>query len=111
MNFSGKEGSSPSTSAPSAPPRPARPEPTANVSRNTRLTLMPRPCATRASSTAARRRLPKRVRVSAACSATASSPQITMINRRYLPTPTAAKSKRPCSQGGMLTGCCCEPIT
>ena len=43
MNFSGKVGSSPSTSAPSAPPRPARPEPTAKVSRNTTLTLMPRP--------------------------------------------------------------------
>ncbi|OQC01316.1 MAG: hypothetical protein BWX79_02927 [Alphaproteobacteria bacterium ADurb.Bin100] len=61
MNFSGKVGSSPSTSAPRAPPRPASPEPTAKVAANTTLTLMPRPAATRGSSTLARRRLPKRV--------------------------------------------------
>ena len=47
MNLSGKLGSRPSTSAPSAPPRPARPEPTAKVTLNTWLTLMPRPAATR----------------------------------------------------------------
>ncbi len=62
MNFSGKLGSRPRSSAPSAPPRPARPEPTAKVTANTVPTGMPSPRATRASSTAARRRLPKRVR-------------------------------------------------
>ncbi len=68
MNFSGKVGSMPSRSAPSAPPSPARPEPAAKVMREDRLTLMPSPRATRGSSTAARSRLPKRVRLRMICS-------------------------------------------
>jgi len=82
MNFSGKLGSSPSSSVPSAPPNPARPEPTAKVTANTVPTGMPSPRATRASSTAARKRLPKRVRISASCRPIASAPQITMMNER-----------------------------
>ena len=105
MNLSGKLGSSPSTSAPSAPPSPARPEPTAKVSRKMRFTSMPRPLATRASSTAARSRLPKRVRARTHCSATVSAAQTTMMNRRYLPMPTPARSKRPCSHAGSWTIC------
>src|SRR5674476_916731 len=46
---------------PRAPPSPAKPEPKAKVNAKTRLTLMPSPLATLRSSTAARRRLPKRV--------------------------------------------------
>ena len=82
MNFSGNVGSSPSTSAPSAPPRPARPEPTAKVGEEDALTSMPRPAATRGSSTAARSRLPKRVRASTHCSASVSAAQTAMMNSR-----------------------------
>ena len=82
MNLSGKVGSSPRISAPSAPPRPARPEPKANVRENTQLTLMPSPRATRLSSTAARRRLPKRVLARMNCNPMVSSPQMTMISNR-----------------------------
>ena len=109
MNFSGKFGSSPSISAPSAPPSPARPEPTAKVTAKICGTSMPRPRATRGSSTAARRRLPKRVRASTSCSATVSRPQITMMNSRYLPMPTPKTSNRPCSAAGSLMFCCFEP--
>ena len=82
MYFSGKLGSSPSTSAPKAPPRPARPEPTAKVPKNTQLTLMPSPAATRWSSTAARSRLPKRVRASTNCRPSVRAAHTTMMNRR-----------------------------
>lgn len=82
MNLSGKLGSSPSTSAPSAPPRPARPEPKAKVDRNTMFTLMPMPAATRWSSTEARSRLPKRVRVSTYCRPTVRAAHTAMMNSR-----------------------------
>ncbi len=34
-----------------------------------------------------------------------------MMNSRYLPMPTLAISKRPCSHIGSLTICCCEPTS
>jgi hypothetical protein len=43
---------------------------------------MPSPIAARGSSTAARNRLPNRVRASTSCSAAVSRPQITMIISR-----------------------------
>ena len=67
---------------PLAPPRAASPEPTANVSKKIRLTSMPRPDATTGSSTAARNRLPNRVRVSTHCNTTVSAAHTAMMNRR-----------------------------
>src|SRR5437763_15570831 len=75
MYLSGKVGSSPRISAPSAPPKPASPEPNAKVMPNTAPTLMPSPRATRWSSTAARKRLPKRVFARINCKATVNSPR------------------------------------
>lgn len=82
MYLSGKVGSMPRISAPSAPPRPASPEPTAKVKRNTTLTLMPSPAATRGSSTAARSRLPKRVFDRMSCSTTVSTAHTAMMKSR-----------------------------
>src|SRR5207248_2694096 len=77
-----------------APARPASREPTANVDKKIRLTSIPRPAATRGSSTAARRRLPKRVCKSVNCSAIVRTPQTAMMNSRYAPMPMPPTSKR-----------------
>src|SRR6476469_7879336 len=80
--FERKGGVEAENLAPSAPPRPARPDPKAKVRVKTALTLMPRPRATRASSTDARNLLPNRVLERMSCRPTVSSPQTTMISSR-----------------------------
>ena len=110
MKRSGKLGSIPRISVPSAPPRPARPEPTAKVTANTVPTGMPRPRATRASSTAARRRLPKRVRSRASCRPSASAPQITMMKDAVEADLHAQQLDPAVSHGGSFTFCWLDPI-
>ena len=82
MQRSGNVGSMPTISAPRAPPRPASPAPRAKVTENRRPTSMPSPAATRGSSTAARRRLPKRVRIQPHWSIAASTAHTPITNRR-----------------------------
>ena len=82
-NFTGNAGSMPpTTSAASAPPRPASPLPTAKVMAKMRSTLMPRPWATRGSSTAALSCAPNRVPTRNDLQAAAMIPQTRMMNSR-----------------------------
>ena len=67
---------------PSPPPRPARPEPSAKVTPNTRLTLMPSPAEATALSTEARTCAPNRVRTSMKCSATVTTTTMPIRNSR-----------------------------
>ena len=67
---------------PSPPPSPASPEPSAKVTPNTRLTLMPSPAAATALSTDARTCAPKRVRVISRCSATVTTATTAIRNSR-----------------------------
>jgi hypothetical protein len=61
---------------------------------------MPRPRATRASSTEARSRLPKRVRDRINCSPIVSSPQTTMISSRVAAKPDAHHVDLPLQPAG-----------
>ena len=80
----------------------------------TRSTGMPRPAATRGSSTAARSRAPKRVRASSSCSSSASTTQTTTMKSRYAPMPSdhapLPNSKRWRKNSGSCTIFCSEPM-
>lgn len=82
MYLIGNAGSRPSTSMPSPPPRPASPEPSANVTENTRPTLMPSPAAACWLSTDARTRAPKRVRSISQASSAVSTTTTPTRNKR-----------------------------
>ena len=96
---------------PSPPPSPARPEPSAKVSANTRLTLMPRPAAASRLSTAARTCAPKRVLLDQQLQRRRSAATTTRDQEQPVGAEVEPEHVRPGRAGtsAARTGCCDAP--